>query len=67
MSLGFDRPLDVLPFDHRGSFETGMFGCKGALTNEHTSQIAEAKRVIYDGFKSTVEQGVPKVRGRYPG
>jgi len=28
---GFDKPLYVQPFDHRGSFETGMFGWKGAL------------------------------------
>ena len=22
-----DKPLHILPFDHRGSFETGIFGC----------------------------------------
>jgi myo-inositol catabolism protein IolC len=60
MTHGFDRPLYVLPFDHRGSFETGMFGWKGALTSEQTAQIAEAKRVIYDGFKTAVAAGVPK-------
>ena len=26
---GFTKPLYILPFDHRGSFETGMFGWKG--------------------------------------
>jgi len=60
MTLGFDRPLYVLPFDHRASFETGMFGWKGALTPEQTARIAEAKRVIYDGFKAAVATGVPK-------
>src|SRR5579864_3733326 len=60
MTHGFDRPLYVLPFDHRGSFETGMFGWKGALTLEQTAQIAEAKQVIYDGFKAAVAAGVPK-------
>src|SRR5713101_2278905 len=60
MTRGFDRPLYVLPFDHRGSFETGMFGWKGTLTLEQTAQIAEAKRVIYDGFKAAVAAGVPK-------
>ena len=60
MARGYDRPLYVLPFDHRGSFETGMFGWKGALTSEQTAQIAEAKRVIYDGFKAAVNAGVPK-------
>jgi myo-inositol catabolism protein IolC len=60
MTHGFDRPLYVLPFDHRGSFQTGMFGWKGALTPEQTAQIAETKRVIYDGFKGAVAAGVPK-------
>src|SRR6201981_4231118 len=60
MSRGYDRPLYVLPFDHRASFETGMFGWKGALTAEQTAQIAEAKQVIYDGFKAAVAAGVPK-------
>jgi myo-inositol catabolism protein IolC len=60
MTQGFDRPLYVLPFDHRGSFETGMFGWKGALNAEQTAQIAEAKQVIYDGFKAALAAGVPK-------
>ncbi len=57
---GFDRPLYILPFDHRGSFETGMFGWRGALTPEQTAQIAEAKRVIYDGFRAGVAGGVDR-------
>src|SRR6266576_5998546 len=57
---GFDTPLYVLPFDHRGSFKTGMFGWKGALTPEQTAQIAATKQVIYDGFKSAVASGVDK-------
>jgi myo-inositol catabolism protein IolC len=57
---GFDKPLYIQPFDHRGSFETGLFGWKGALTPEQTAQIAAAKQVIYDGFKAAVAAGVPK-------
>ena len=57
---GFDTPLYVLPFHHRGSFKTGMFGWKGALTPEQTAQIAAAKQVIYEGFKRAVVAGVPK-------
>ncbi|HEY6270483.1 MAG TPA: DUF2090 domain-containing protein [Terriglobales bacterium] len=57
---GYDKPLYLLPFDHRGSFETGMFGWKGALTAEQTAQIAATKQVIYDGFKAAVAGGVPK-------
>lgn len=57
---GFGRPLYILPFDHRGSFESGMFGWHGDLTQEQTAQIADAKQVIYEGFKSAVASGVPK-------
>jgi myo-inositol catabolism protein IolC len=57
---GYDKPLYVLPFDHRGSFESGMFGWKGELNEEQTAQIAAAKQVIYDGFCQAVEKGVPK-------
>jgi myo-inositol catabolism protein IolC len=60
MALGFDQPLYVLPFDHRGSFETKMFGWEGALTPAQTAEIATAKQVIYDGFKAAVSAGVPK-------
>jgi myo-inositol catabolism protein IolC len=57
---GFDRPLYILPFDHRGSFETGMFGWHGALTPDQTAKISAAKQVIYDGFKAAVSGGVDR-------
>ena len=56
---GYEKPLYILPFDHRGSFETGMFGWKGELDEEQTAQIAAAKRVIYEGFQQAVSGGVP--------
>jgi 5-dehydro-2-deoxygluconokinase len=59
MSIGFDRPLYILPFDHRGSFQSKMFGWKGSLTPEQTAQIAATKQVIYDAFKAAVAGGVP--------
>jgi myo-inositol catabolism protein IolC len=62
MTLGYNKPLYVLPFDHRGSFQTGMFGWKGTLSPEQTAQIAAAKQVIYDGFKAAVASGVAKER-----
>lgn len=60
MSIGFDKPLYVLPFDHRGSFETKMFGWTGDLNAAQTAEIAAAKQVIYDGFKAAIGAGVPK-------
>jgi len=59
-SLGFDKPLYVLPFDHRGSFQEKMFGWEGQLSPQQTAEIAAAKRVIFDAFKVAVQAGVPK-------
>ncbi len=58
--LGYNQPLYLLPFDHRGSFETKLFGWQGALSPEQTGEVGAAKRVIYDGFKAAVAAGVPK-------
>ena len=60
MTRGFDKPLYILPFDHRGSFQTKMFGWKGILTPQQTAEIAATKQVIYDGFKEALTTGVPK-------
>ena len=60
MTLGYNQPLYIFPFDHRGSFQTGMFGWQGALSPEQTAQIAAAKQVIYDGLKEAVAAGVAK-------
>jgi len=60
MTIGFDKPLYILPFDHRGSFQTKMFGWTGALTQEQTDEIAATKLVVYDAFQSAVGKGVPR-------
>src|SRR5271154_5702384 len=57
---GFDKPLYILPFDHRGSFQQKMFGWNGELSSQQTAEIAAAKRVIYDAFRRAVSAGVPK-------
>ncbi len=62
-TLGYNQPLYILPFDHRGSFETKMFGWHGDLTPAQTAEIAAAKQVIYDGFKAAIAAGAPKQKG----
>ena len=42
MTLGYNRPLYILLFDHRATFKTGMFGWKGPISQEQTAQIAAA-------------------------
>jgi myo-inositol catabolism protein IolC len=62
MTIGFDKPLYVLPFDHRATFHNKMFGWKGTPTPEQTAQIAATKEVIYDAFQAAIANGVPKER-----
>jgi myo-inositol catabolism protein IolC len=57
---GFDRPLYLLPFDHRGSFQTEMFGWRGRLSPAQTAEIAATKQVIYEGFKTALAAGAPQ-------
>jgi myo-inositol catabolism protein IolC len=58
--IGFNEPLYILPFDHRGSFQTTMFGWTGTLSPSQTAEIASTKQVIYDGFKFALQSGVPR-------
>jgi myo-inositol catabolism protein IolC len=60
MELGYDRPLYILPFDHRSSFEKGLFGFKPPLTPEQTETVAASKLVVYDGFKLALSKGAPR-------
>src|SRR5207253_10269318 len=62
MAIGYDKPLYVLPFDHRATFSRNMFGWQEPLSPEQTAEIAAAKQVIYDAFKAAVAGGVPKDR-----
>jgi myo-inositol catabolism protein IolC len=60
MPAGYTQPLYILPFDHRASFVSGLFGWSGALERSQTAQITAAKRVIYDGFTAAVADGIDK-------
>jgi myo-inositol catabolism protein IolC len=60
MPRGYDRPLYVQPFDHRGSFQSGLFGWKPPLSEAQTAEIAASKRIIYDGFLAALAAGAPR-------
>jgi 5-dehydro-2-deoxygluconokinase len=60
MDIGYDRPLYILPFDHRASFEKGLFGFSPPLTAEQTATVAASKQVVYDGLKLALTKGVPR-------
>ena len=57
MALGYDGRLYILAFDHRGSFQKKMFGIQGDPTPEETEQIADAKRLIFEGMLAAVGEG----------
>jgi 5-dehydro-2-deoxygluconokinase len=61
--IGYKKDLLVLPFDHRGSFQSGLFGIKDREpTPQETKEIASYKDVVYDGFKAALQSGVPRDR-----
>ena len=59
-SVGYTEPLYILPFDHRGSFEKGLFGWEGELNASQSARIADAKLLVYEGLLRAIQGGVPK-------
>jgi 5-dehydro-2-deoxygluconokinase len=57
MALGYHGKLYILAFDHRGSFQTKMFGIEGDPTPEETEKISDAKHLIYEGMEEAVRRG----------
>jgi len=54
------KRLYMLPFDHRESFATKLFGWSGDLSVEQAAEITAAKRVVYDGLQAAVHGGAPR-------
>jgi 5-dehydro-2-deoxygluconokinase len=48
---GYTKQLAILPFDHRSSYISGLFGWKEPLNVEQALTVAESKRAIYEGFQ----------------
>ena len=62
MSLGYNRPLYLLPFDHRLSYVIDMFKFTPPLTTDDHDAVVDSKQVIYDGFRQALGSGVPMSR-----
>jgi len=60
MDLGYSHALYILPFDHRSSFEKGLYGFTPPLSPAEAATVAAGKRVIYDGLKLALDRGTPK-------
>lgn len=60
-NLGYQNQLFVMPFDHRGSFQSKLFGITGRQpTQEETAMVASYKQIVYEGFLQALTQGAPK-------
>jgi myo-inositol catabolism protein IolC len=62
MITGYTRPLYLLPFDHRASYISGLFGWKEPLNVEQMVTVANSKQVIYAGFQRAIADQMPKDR-----
>ena len=60
MGLGYDASLYILAFDHRASFQKGLFGIDGTPSAEERARIGQSKQVIFEGLRRAVEEGAPK-------
>ncbi len=59
MALGYDRPLYLMAFDHRGSFEHGLFGATPPVSPAVHDGITDAKEVIFDAHLKALTDGAP--------
>ncbi|MFZ0215445.1 MAG: DUF2090 domain-containing protein [Candidatus Dormiibacterota bacterium] len=57
MNLGYRDRLYLLAFDHRSSFQKGLFGVQGTPTAQETASIARSKKIIFDGLAHAVRDG----------
>lgn len=59
-NLGYTKRLFILPFDHRASFAKMLGFDEKNLTQEQKEDIKLNKEIIYDAFKKSISQGIPK-------
>jgi len=60
MPLGYDKPLYILPFDHRASFAKDLLGTSGELSDKEKNEMRALKQIIYEAFQRALKFGVPK-------
>ena len=60
MNVGYDKPLYLLPFDHRHSYVKSLFKFEPPLSAVQAARVSDSKQLIYEGFLSAIEKGVPR-------
>jgi len=63
MNLGYDKALYLLPFDHRHSYVKSLFKVDPPLSVPQADRVSDSKQLIYEGFLSAIEKGVPRAAG----
>src|SRR5215468_7755652 len=58
MTLGYDKQIYMLAFDHRASFSKNLLGIEGAPTAAEARRVEEAKLLIFDAFELAIADGV---------
>src|SRR3989344_4947546 len=63
--IGYDKPLYILPFDHRAIFATELFNVPSVKDLDPIQRhlVKEFKMLIYKGFKKALEKGIPTEYG----
>ena len=60
MTLGYDKPLYLIAFDHRGSFEHDLFGAAEPVSAQVRDGIVAVKELIFDAHVRALAEGAPK-------
>ncbi len=58
MTLGYDKPIYVLAFDHRSSFQKMLGITSKQPSPQEIERTQDAKGLIFEGFQSALAQGV---------
>jgi myo-inositol catabolism protein IolC len=63
MTPGYEKPLYILAFDHRTSFERKLYGIEGTPTRDDRLRLAEGKQIILDGLLAAAGDAPPGTVG----
>ena len=60
MTPGYDKPLYLVAFDHRGSFEKDLFGASEPVPPDVRDGIVGVKGLIFDAYLRALAEGEPR-------
>jgi len=60
MTLGYNKTLYLMAFDHRGSFEHDLFGASEPVSATVRDGIIKVKEIIFEAHTRAVAEGAPR-------